>query len=73
MALLATRVGIIAAMMYILVLRYWAFFLVHGDHWSGQYSIAWIVIVLALTGAAFVVARAGRPLLPDLLEPPPRR
>ena len=67
MATLYTRVGILAGIVAIFVLRPHALFTTDLDSWFTSYGIAELAIVLALAGYGFWVSLAGQPLFRDML------
>ena len=69
---LCTRIGVLAAMVFMFVMRSIGLFIIEFDEWSTPYNIALLASVLVLAGYGFWISLAGQPLFKDMLtEPPP--
>lgn len=68
--LLYTRVGILAGIVAIFVLRPFGLYTTDLDAWFTPYGMAELAIVLALAGYGFWVSLAGQPLFKDMLTEP---
>jgi hypothetical protein len=64
---LYTRVGVLAAIAFFLVVRSLDLFMLEFDAWSTPYNVILLVSVIALAAYGFWVALAGRPIFPDIL------
>jgi serine/threonine-protein kinase len=69
---LLTRIGVLAAIVFMYVMRSMGLFIIEFDEWSTPYNIATLVSVLALAAYGFWVSLAGQPIFRDMLAEPER-
>jgi hypothetical protein len=67
---LCTRIGVLAAMVFMIVMRSMGLFVIEFDAWSMPYNVALLVTVLALAAYGFWVSLAGQPIFKDMLAEP---
>jgi hypothetical protein len=67
---LYTRIGVLAAMVFLFIMWSAGLFTIAFDAWSTPYLVSWLVILLALTAYGFWVSLAGQPLFKDMLAEP---
>jgi hypothetical protein len=72
MAVLYTRVGILAGIVALFALRPDGVFTTDFDAWFAPYGIAELAILLALAAYGFWVSLAGQPIFRDMLAEPER-
>jgi serine/threonine-protein kinase len=71
---LCTRIGVLAAMVFMIVMRSMGLFIIEFDAWTTPYIVALLASVFALATYGFWVSLAGQPILKDMLaEPQPKR
>jgi hypothetical protein len=67
---LITRIGVLAAMVFMFVMIAMGLFGLAFDAWSTPYLASWLAILLALASYGFWVSLAGQPLFKDMLAQP---
>jgi hypothetical protein len=67
---LYTRVGVLAAMVFLFIKHSAGLFMIAFDAWSAPYLVSWLAILLALAAYGFWVSLAGQPLFKDMLAEP---
>jgi hypothetical protein len=67
---LYTRIGVLAAMVFMFIMLSAGLFTIAFDAWSTPYLVSWLVILLALAAYGFWVSLAGQPLFKDMLAEP---
>ena len=67
---LYTRIGVLAAMVFLFITHSAGLFMIAFDAWSTPYLVSWLVILLALAAYGFWVSLAGQPLFKDMLAEP---
>ena len=67
---LYTRIGVLAAMVFLFIMRSAGLFTIAFDAWSTPYLVSWLVILLAIAAYGFWVSLAGQPLFKDMLAEP---
>ncbi|MHC4989911.1 MAG: serine/threonine-protein kinase [Planctomycetota bacterium] len=67
---LCTRIGVLAAMVFMIVTRSMGLFIIEFDEWSTPYNIVTLVSVLALAFYGFWVSLAGQPIFKGMLAEP---
>jgi serine/threonine-protein kinase len=67
---LYTRVGVLAAIVFLFVIRSLGLFTLAFDAWSTPYLLAWLATLLVLAAYGFSVSLAGQPIFKDMLAEP---
>ena len=67
---LFTRVGVLAAIIFFVVVRSIGVFGLAFDAWSTPYLVSWLAVLLIVATYGFWMSLAGRPILKGLIPEP---